>query len=309
VIVVIGEALVDLVIAPSGAVEAVLGGAPYNTARAAARLGADVEFVGGLSVDRFGSQLRSGLDADGVRTSFAVWTEAPTTLAAAEIGEDGSAAYRFYFDGTSAPLVGPHAAGAAVSSLGSNDILFTGGLALVLEPMATSVTAAIATLDGGTVLMIDVNSREAVIPDRAAYVDRVHRAASRADIVKVSDEDLAYLSPTLDPPAAARRLLDVGAQAIVVTAGASHTTIVTAAGEATVEVPAVPGHVVDTIGAGDTFGAGMLAWWSAAGAGRADVSIENLAAAVRVGHAAAGVVVTRRGADPPRRDELDVDWP
>jgi fructokinase len=159
------------------------------------------------------------------------------------------------------------------------------------------------------VVMIDVNCREAVIPDRAAYVERIGRAAARADIVKVSDEDLAYLAPTLDTEAAARRLLDLGTRAVVVTAGSSYTSIVMAEGQTSVEVPPAPGSVVDTIGAGDTFGAGLLAWWSAAGAGRRDVTLENLAAAVRVGHVAAGVVVTRQGADPPRRAELDVEWP
>jgi len=309
VIVVIGEALVDLVIAPSGALEAALGGAPYNTARAAARLDAEVEFVGGLSVDRFGSLLRDRLEGDGVRTTYAVSTDAPTTLAAAEIDDGGSATYRFYFDGTSAPLVALEAAAAAVAALGSNDVLFTGGLGLVLEPMASSVMSALDSVADDIVVMIDVNCREAVIPDRAAYVARIGRAAARADIVKVSDDDLAYLTPTLDTEAAARRLLDLGTRAVIVTAGCAYTTILMAEGRTSVEVPPAPGSLVDTIGAGDTFGAGLLAWWSAAGAGRSDVTIENLAAAVRVGHAAAGVVVTRQGADPPRRDELDVEWP
>lgn len=299
----------DLVIAPSGAVDAALGGAPYNSARAAARLGADVEFVGALSVDRFGGLLRERLGADGVRTTFAASTDAPTTLAAAEVGDGGAATYRFYFDGTSAPLVGPQAARRAVESLGRGDVFFTGGLALVLEPMATSVIDALDAVHDETVVMVDVNCREAVIPDRTAYVERIGRASTRCDIVKVSDEDLVYLTPTLDAAAAARQLLDTGAQAVVVTAGSSHTTIVTAVGERVVEVPPAPGPIVDTIGAGDTFGAGLLAWWSAAGLGRGDVSLDNLTAAVRVGHAAAGVVVTRRGADPPHRDDLDVDWP
>ena len=309
VIVVIGEALVDLVIAPDGAVEAALGGAPYNTARAAARLGAAVEYAGGLSVDRFGSLLRDQLGVDGVGTAYAVTTDAPTTLAAAEIDGDGSATYRFYFDGTSAPLVASRDAEAAVAALGPNDMLFTGGLGLVLEPMASSVMGALESVADGVIVMIDVNCREAVIPDRAAYVERIHAAAERADIMKASDEDLAYLSPTVDTITAARRLLDLGTQAVIVTAGASQTTIVTADGQTVVEVPPAPGALVDTIGAGDTFGAGVLAWWSTADVARDGVTIEHLAAAVRVGHAAAGVVVTRRGANPPHRDELDVDWP
>lgn len=299
----------DLVVGEDGSVDAALGGAPYNTARAAARLGAEVEFVGGLSVDRFGQLLRKQLDDDGVGTRFAATTAGPTTLAAAEIAEDGSATYRFYFDGTSAPLLDSEAAGAAVASLGAHDICFTGGLGFVLEPMATSVIDALGMLDDSTILIVDVNCREAIIPDRRTYVERVGRAVARADLVKVSDEDLAYLSPDLDLDAAARALLDLGAGSVVVTAGASHTTIFTADAVEVVDVPAVAGPIVDTIGAGDTFGAGLLAWWSAADAGREAMSVERLVSAVRVGQAAAGIVVTRRGADPPYKSELDVDWP
>ena len=129
-----------------------------------------------------------------------------------------------------------------MASLGSADVLFTGGLGLVLEPMATSVIGALDAVGSDVVVVIDVNCRAAVIPDRDAYVERIERAIARADIVKVSDEDLAYLLPTLDTAAAAQRVLDTGAHAVVVTAGSSHTTIVTAAGERIVEVPAVTGR-------------------------------------------------------------------
>lgn len=308
-ILVIGEALVDLVIAPDGGVDAALGGAPYNTARAASRLGADVEFVGGLSDDRFGQLLRQRLVDDGVDARFAVATSEPTTLAAAEIDDTGAADYRFYFHGTSAPLVELADAERAVGALGAGDIVFTGGLGLVLEPMAQSIVGALSGLADAALLVVDINCREAVIPNREAYLQRVRAVAARADVVKVSDEDLTYLTPDLDTADAAQRLLEQGPRAVIVTAGAAHTTVVTADDTPVVEVPPLAGEVVDTIGAGDTFAAGMLAWWHAAGVGRRELTVEQLVAGVRLGHAAAGVVVTRRGADPPTRAELDIEWP
>ena len=309
VIAVVGEALIDLVVSRDGSVEAALGGAPYNTARAAARLGAEVEFVGGLSRDRFGQLLADKLNDDGVGLGHSPRTESPSTLAVAEIGDGGAASYRFYFDGTAAPQLDPAAFTAATATLGAGDIFFTGGLGLVLEPMATSVTDGLRSLDDDVFVMIDVNCRPAVVDDREAYIERVRRAVSRADLVKVSDEDLTFLSPGDDLESAAGALLAAGAGAVVVTAGSSHTTVVTAAGTVVVDVPAVPGSVVDTIGAGDTFGAGTLAWLHAAGVGRGELPLDRLVAAVQVGHAAAGVVVTRRGSDPPFRTELDVAWP
>ena len=309
VILAVGEALVDLVIAPDGTVEAALGGAPYNTARAAGRLGAEVEFVGGLSTDRFGSLLRQQLADDGVGTGLAEATTEPTTLAAAEIDDTGAAEYRFYFHSTSAPKVQPETVQHAVRKLGAGDIVFTGGLALVLQPMADAVVEGLEAIDDDVLVVVDVNCRAAVVPDRDAYVDRVHTVAARADVIKVSDEDLDYLTPSLGTNEAAQALLERGPQAVVVTAGASHTVIVTASGQALVDVPAIAAPIVDTVGAGDTFGAGMLASIGAAGASRRELSMASLQAAVRVGHAAAGIVVTRRGADPPYRSELDVEWP
>lgn len=302
VIVVVGEALVDLVIAPSGDVTAALGGAPFNTARACGRLGADVAFVGAISVDRFGGMLAAQLAADGVSTDAVQRCEQPTTLAAAELDEHGSATYRFYFAGTSAPSLTVPARPPAA------DVLFTGGLALVLEPMADTTEALVGeAAANGAAVMIDVNCRPRIVPERDPYVARVERVMRSATVVKVSDEDLAYLRPGAAPLDAARSLLEVGTLAVLLTAGGGAVHVLTRDGEAAVPVP--PTEVVDTIGAGDSFGGGFLAWWELSGRSNADlVSLDALVPAVRSAIQVAGVVVTRRGADPPWRHELPPDW-
>ncbi|MDW3214337.1 MAG: carbohydrate kinase [Ilumatobacteraceae bacterium] len=299
---VIGEALIDLVITPAGQVDAKLGGAPFNTASACGRLGADVRFVGAVSDDRFGSMLTAQLIDDRVDTSSLVRVGLPTTLAAAELDAGGTATYRFYIDGTSAP---------ALSSIAPESVdgpvIFTGGLGLVLEPMAAAVEAAIGSSRADQLVMVDVNCRPKVIADRTSYVERVARVIGRADVVKVSDEDLDYLSPGVDPLVTARALLETGPSAALVTRGGDGVHVLTAAGDTVVEVGSV--EVIDTIGAGDSFGAGFLSWWVASGSGRDDTAdVDRLVAAVRAANHVAGVVVTRRGADPPWRSELPADW-
>ena len=299
-ILVAGEALVDLVIEPDGQVTAALGGAPFNTARACGRLGVDVEFVGSISTDRFGTLLAAQLVADGVSIASSPRTDLPTTLAAAELNEGGAATYHFYIEGTSAPAL--ERAGDVAP-----DVLFTGGLALVLEPMAGAVEALVAARAGSSIVMVDVNCRPLVVPDRLEYVTRVDRVVRGADVVKVSDEDLAYLIPVLDIDQAAADLLSRGPRAVIVTAGGEPTVVVTAGGRAT--VPVRPVDVVDTIGAGDSFGAGLLAWWVASGLDAGDFGdVGHVVAAVEAANAVAAVVVGRRGADPPWRDELPADW-
>jgi fructokinase len=301
-ITVAGEALVDLVIQPDGGVAATLGGAPFTTARAAARLGAQATFVGALSIDRFGSLLAAQLEADGVRIASAR-TDLPTTLAAAELDDSGAASYRFYIEGTSAPALEP-----GDTEVAGSGIFFTGGLGLVLQPMADTVLAMVDAVDDSTTVVFDINCRPKVVGNRAAYLDRINRLLKRADIVKVSDDDLAYLSPGVDVLDAAHHLRAVGGAAVLVTAGASTTSIVTGDGVIDVPVAALDAPVVDSIGAGDTFGGALIAWWMASDRGRADIDAEGLRRAVLAAHAAAAVVVTRRGADPPRRADLSDDW-
>jgi fructokinase len=305
VIVVAGEALIDLVISPSGGVETSLGGAPYNTARACGRLGAETAFVGALSVDRFGTMLTSRLEEDGVETAFAPRVDEPTTLAAAELDDRGAASYRFYIDGTSAPaLVTP-------PDLRS-DVLFAGGLGLVFAPMADTIEAMVSDA-GASMVMIDVNCRPLTVVDRDEYVARVARVVARADVVKVSDDDLRYLAPDLAPIDAARRLLADGARVVLLTAGGAGAHVLTAHDERF--VPAEPVDVVDTVGAGDTFGAGFLTAWTGTSGSEGEVrddlhdfdDIQRLVDAAAFGAHVAAVVCGRRGADPPWRDEVEFD--
>ncbi|MEQ8440235.1 MAG: carbohydrate kinase [Ilumatobacter fluminis] len=292
-IVVVGEALIDLVIDPDGSVEAAAGGAPFNTARGVGRLGGDVAFAGVLGTDRFGTMLARRLADDGVDTSTAPRVDLPTTLAAAELDEHGAASYRFYFAGTTAPALD-----APPTTTG--DVLFAGGLGLVLEPMADTVATTVAGFDGMT--MVDVNCRPHIIPDRQRYVDRVRDTLLHTDVVKVSDDDLDYLVPGAAPLDAARGLLERGPKVVLLTAGADGAHVVTGSGER--RVPSMPVDVVDTVGAGDSFGAGFLVAWADGGDLTAFDDLDRLADAAAFGARVAAIVCTRRGADPPTRPEV-----
>ena len=158
-----GEALVDLVIASDSSVTAHLGGAPYNAARGWPPWRTASPSSARCRLDRFGQALADRLVADGVDISAAARVDQPTTLAAAELDDDGSATYRFYAAGTSAPLFRSHVVDPALV-----DHFLTGGLALVVQPMADEVERLLDSLDGRTVLMLDVNCRPSVIDDRAA---------------------------------------------------------------------------------------------------------------------------------------------
>jgi fructokinase len=301
VIVVVGEALVDLVIDADGGVTAALGGAPVNTSRTCGRLGAEVTYGGAISVDRFGCMLAAQLEADNVGLDLVERCEQPTTLAVAELDRRGAASYRFYVEGTSAPsyttkLEGRHP-----------KWLFTGGLGLVFEPMADTIETMLDERPTDCAVMVDVNCRPRVVGHRDRYSSRLERVLAHADVVKVSDEDLAYLRPGSEPLDAARELLAHGPSVVLATAGGRAVHVLTAAGSTSVPVPDV--DVIDTIGAGDSFSGGFLAWWSAAGRSVDELtSLDDVVSAVEAAVAVAGVTCARRGADPPWRHELPPDW-
>jgi fructokinase len=302
-VVVVGEALVDLVVAGDGVVAATPGGAPFNVARACARLGAPVGLIAAVSIDQFGRRLMADLSRDGVDTAQVQRTEAPTTLAVADLDDVGGASYRFYLQGTSAAGL------AAVPLPAATRAVVAGGLGLAVEPMASAVERMLLDAGDDVLVLVDLNSRPDAVADRGRYLERLRRILGRADIVKASVEDLCYTDPATEPAAAAALLVTGRTQAVLLTAGAAPTTIVTAAGTRTVPVPVTASPVVDTIGAGDSFTAGFLTWWTASTRAIDDLTdIAAVAAAVHAAHQAAAVVVGRRGADPPHRRDLPLDW-
>jgi fructokinase len=301
VILVGGEALIDLVYDGDADLQGHPGGAAFNTARTIGRLGQPVAYLGRLSTDRFGTKLERMLAADGVRLDAVVRTDEPTTLALAELDETGSARYRFYERATSAPGLTPEAALAALPP--AVGILHVGTLGLTLEPMAAALEAVVEELSGHALVMVDPNVRPSIIADADAYRRRLGRVLGRSDVVKVSEEDVAWLDPQHSAPDAARMLLQAGPRVVLLTRGADGVLVVTGAGD--VPVPAPEVEVVDTIGAGDAFGGGFLAWWRAQGLGREELGDQAaIIEATAFGALVAACTVSRAGASPPYLHEV-----
>ena len=295
----------DLIVRPSGEIVPVGGGGPYNSVRAIARLGMPAAWIGGLSSDRFGRMLEAGLVADGVGLELVQRTDNPTTLALAELGADGSAASRFYIEGTSAPAVLP---GALAGGLpGSTRAVLTGTLGMVLEPMATTLETMVGELADDVVLLLDPNARPVIIPDPEAWRARILRVAARSDVFKASTEDLAFLRPGSSIEAVAGWVARRGPRVVLVTDGGQPVAVFS--GSRVEHVPSPPVEVVDTVGAGDTFGGAFLACLVHEGVGRDGLSdMDAVLRAARFAVQASSIVCGRAGANPPTLDELG-GWP
>jgi fructokinase len=302
VIVVCGEALIDMISNGDGTQQAAPGGGPFNTARALARLGVPTAFLGRLSDDVFGRELAELLKADGASLELASIGSEPTTIAMADVDSDGFAEYQFVIEGTSAPNLTsemvPEQFGPEVTAL------YFGTLGLVLEPMASTLMHLMISEHGRRLVMLDPNIRVGLIPD-SVYHDRLHAAISKSTIVKASEADLAWLYPGLGYEQAADRILDEGVRLVVVTLGArgafgGH-------GDTRMLVAAPQVDVVDTIGAGDAFGAALLAWLNDHDLLRPDLLMSPGELRESLGFAClvASLTCARAGADPPTRADLE----
>src|SRR5436190_5978057 len=205
-VVVAGEALIDLVPGSDGLLAAHDGGGPFNAARTIARLGCPVAFLGCLSTDAYGRRLERGLAADGVDTSTVVHTSDPTTLALADVDLGGAASYAFYAQGTAAPSLTPESAIAMVPA--DAQVIYTGSLGLALEPIALALETVIQVLARRALIVVDPNFRPGVAVNELKYRTRLADVFELSDVVKLSEHDLALLSPRDDPRVAAQGLLE-----------------------------------------------------------------------------------------------------
>ena len=300
-IVVCGEALIDMVLSDEGTRRPSPGGGPFNTARALARLGVPTAFLGHFSQDELGRLLANRLEADGVSLALASFGPEPTTIAVANVGTDGVVEYEFVIKGTSAPNLTREMVPRDLPS-GVN-ALHLGTLGLVLQPIASSLTELVERENGRRVIMLDPNIRPMLATD-PQYRPRLYSLISESTIVKASAEDLAWLYPDIDYPAAAERILEAGVRLVLVTLGAAGAFGATQ--NAHLSVPAPPVQVVDTIGAGDAFGAAALAWLHDRDAldPKLSLSERDVRSVLEFSCLAASLTCRHAGAEPPWRSEM-----
>jgi len=301
-----GEALIDML--PRDLVTGGTGFAPhrggsvFNTAIALGRLGTEAGFLSGISTDMFGEQLIASLEASDVDSSLCVRSNRPTTLAFVKL-TDGEADYAFFDENSAGRMFSESdlpELGAAVTTL------HFGAISLIAEPCGSAYEALTRREHGSRVISLDPNIRPGFIADRQTHLARLQRMIAMSDIVKLSDADLAWFDGSRSFEDQARDWLGQGVKLIVLTRGREGAIGMTR--NARADVPAVPVDVVDSVGAGDTFNAGLLAALERGGylardrlGSLNDTALEDI---LSFAAKAAAVTVSRAGADPPWANEL-----
>ncbi|MEV5000038.1 PfkB family carbohydrate kinase [Nocardioides sp. LML1-1-1.1] len=299
-VLVVGESLIDIVQRAGQEPVELPGGSCANVALALGRLGHHPRLATVLADDARGQVLRRWLAASDVAVEATAPATGRTSTAAAVLDAGGAARYEFDLSWVP-PRIADHRC----------DALHVGSIASVLAPGADAVRDLVRRVRRQALVSFDPNARPGITPDRDATLARVEELVALSDVVKVSDEDLGWYFPGVAPVEAASAWARTGPAVVVVTQGGAGASVVRADGRV-LHVPGEPTEVVDTIAAGDTFTAGLLdalltagvagpgAYQRITGLGDAD-----LTAVVRRAHAAAAITVSRPGADPPTRAELD----
>lgn len=306
-ILVCGEALMDVFAAgdtPTGlALDARVGGSPFNVAVGLARLAQPVAFLGGVSDGFLGERLLRALRDEGVDVTPVARTPAPTTLSLIGLDARGVPSYAFYGQGAADRQLEADALDRVPAGLAA---IHLGSFAAVVEPVASTLRTLVEREHARCVISYDPNLRFNVEPDRERWRDMLEFMLSHTHLLKISDEDLGLLLPGTAPEDFAADALARGVALVVVTRGAEGASGWTRAGRA--DAAPVRVQVVDTVGAGDTFQAALLTWLAEQGrlnaAAVAALAPDETEAMLRFAAQAAAITCSRRGADLPRRAEL-----
>jgi fructokinase len=280
----------------------VAGGAVFNTAIALGRLGAPSSFFSGISTDFFGDLLVRYLEESKVETSYVVRSDHPETLAFVRL-VNGHAKYAFYDEGTSGRLLSQ----TDIPKLASNvTALQFGAISLIPEPCGGTYEEMMRREQNARIISFDPNIRTSFIKDQPAHRARMLRMLAMSDVVKLSDEDLDFFDAGGDFDGFAAKLLQGKAKLVVMTRGSDGAIAICKSGK--VEVPGIKVTVVDTVGAGDTVNAGLLAWLHRSGKLTHD-ALNNLSRheaerALTLAVKAASITVSRAGANPPWAHEI-----
>jgi len=293
-----GEILIDLIPADLDR-KPIVGGGPANTAKALSKIGIDTQFIDGISTDEYGQMAKNDLVNAGVKLDYVMYSDKPTCLAIVSLSDSGSATYEFVientatFDFTSTWLPNPQSE--------RPSLLHIGTLATAIEPGASVLFEWAQSVAKVAPIVFDPNIRPAVISDRKQYVKQVERWVAISLAVKVSDEDLKWLYPTLEIDQVVNNWLAKGPSLILVTHG-DKGLVGYQQGEK-VSVDAVKVKVADTVGAGDTVGAILVE--AIVKDGLNTLSGVRLETMLKRAAKAAAITVSRSGANPPTFKEID----
>jgi fructokinase len=308
-ILVCGEALFDLFAEEDGArlsFDARIGGSPFNVAVGLARLGAPSAYFGALSSDLFGARLRRALTREGVDISLAKATTALTTLSVVGVDAHGSPAYAFYGDNAADRQVFPEDLPELPETISA---LHIGSFSALVPPVGEALLALVRREHGRRLIAYDPNVRPTVVPDLDAWRARIEALLPHVDLLKISSEDAGTLYPGVDLDELADTFLRKGPALVITTLGVGGAVGRTARHRVALDGRRVA--VSDTVGAGDTFQAALLACLHETGRtdrdSLADLTQDALTSLLAFAVDAAAVTCTRRGADLPRRDEIDTE--
>ena len=293
-----GEVLIDLI--PNGNTsKPIVGGGPANTAKALARVGVDTQFIDGISTDEYGLMIKNELITSGIKLDYVKYSDKPTCLAKVSLDKKGSASYEFVIEGTATFDFSqqwlPNPAQLKPS------LLYTGTLATIIEPGASELFTWAQSVANSAPIIFDPNIRAAVVSDRKIYLSQVERWVAISSAVKVSQEDLSWLYPSLDIDQIVDNWLTLGALLVVVTFG-DQGLAAYRSGEK-IKVDAIKVKVVDSVGAGDTVGAILVE--AIVKDGLASLSGRPLEMMLKRAAKAAAITVSRAGANPPTGKEIE----